>query len=257
LLEPAARAAGPLPFLRPSVAASLAAVAGGLTLAAAPARAACNAHARVPANGDPGRLVLADGFERGGFGSWTRIVRGGDARVRVQTSAAAARGCVAAFHVTGRARSRASLVKALPAGTRQVWATAWFDVTRQGRRRSSNVPSFRLFNGFVRVLDISRQNRTGALFVRWRSGRGYSVHETGVRLARRRWYQIKVHAVANGAQSQVTVWVDGVRVLTRTGGATGFASFGSARRLTALRLGAEHMRQDGDFSADDVVVKVA
>jgi len=48
-----------------------------------------------------------------------------------------------------------------------------------------------------------------------------------------------------------------VRVLSRTGGPRGFASFGRAWSLSAVRVGAEHVRQDGDFSADDVVVKVA
>jgi hypothetical protein len=233
------------------------ALVGALALGAVPARAACKAHARVPANSDPGRLVLADGFERGGLASFTRVVRGGDAIVRVQRSSVPARGCVAAFHVTSHWDSRASAVKVLPARTREIWATGWFDVTRQGASRSSNVPSFRFFSGARRVLDVSRQNRTGLLFVRWRAGRGFVVRVTKRRLALRRWYQIKVHAVANGGRSQVTVWVNGVPVLTRSGGATGFASFGAARMLSALRLGAEHVRQDGDFSADDVVVKVA
>jgi len=232
-------------------------VSGVLAAAAVPASAACNAGSTTPGNTDPGRLVLADGFEHGDFGSWTQVVRGGDASVLVRPSVVAARGCVAAIHVTARARSRGSVVKALPGGTRQIWATGWFDITRSGAKRTSNVPTFRFFSGGTRVLDVSRQNGTGALFVRWRSGRGFSVHGTGRTIALRRWFQIKVHAVANGARSEVTVWLNGVRVLTRSGGATGFASFGAATTLSALRLGAEHLRQDGDFSADNIVAKVA
>lgn len=256
LFESARRAVRPFTSLRDAATAVLG-VAGALAAAAVPASAACNAHNSAPANADPGRLVLADGFDHGNFGGWTRVVRSGDARVRVRASAVAARGCVAAIHVTARAGSRGSVVKALPAGTRQIWATGWFDITRRGAKRTSNVPTFRFFSGATRVLDVSRQNGTGALFVRWRSGRGFSVHGTGRTITLRRWFQIKVHAVANGARSQVTVWLNGVPVLTRTGGATGFASFGRATTLSALRLGAEHLRQDGDFAADDIVAKIA
>ena len=254
LLDSARRAVRPFTSLRAAATAVLG-VSGALAAAAVPAAPPAT-RTRGAGNADPGRLVLADGFDHGNFGGWTRVVRSGDARVRIRASAVAARGCVAAIHVTARAGSRGSVVKALPAGTRQIWATGWFDITRRGAKRTSNVPTFRFFSGATRVLDVSRQNGTGALFVRWRSGRGFSVHGTGRTITLRRWFQIKVHAVANGARSQVTVWLNGVPVLTRTGGATGFASFGRATTLSALRLGPS-TSADGDFAADDIVAKIA
>jgi hypothetical protein len=249
------RAARPAPFGRAAVTAVLAA---GVTLAtaAAPASAACDANAAPPRNADPGKLVIADGFEHGDFGSWTRVVRGGDATVRVQSSTVRAGGCVAAIHVSARSTSRASIAKSLPSRSREIWATGWFDITRQGAKRTSNVPTFRFFSGSTRVLDVSRQNGSGSFFVRWRSGSSYASHATGRTLALHRWYQIKVHAIAAGSRSEVTVWLDGVKVLARTSSASGFASFGSATTLTSLQVGAEHVRQDGDFAADDIVARV-
>jgi hypothetical protein len=255
LFELTRRALRPVPPVRAAVAGALAA-AVTLATAAAPASAACNAPEAPPANTDPGMLVLADGFDHGDFGSWTSVIRRGDATLLVRPSIVAARGCVAAIHVTAHATSRASIAKSLPSRTREIWATGWFDITRQGAKRTSNVPTFRFFSGSRRVLDVSRQNGSGSFFVRWRSGSGYASHGTGRTLALGRWYQIKVHAIADGSRSQVTVWLDGVRVLARTSSATGFASFGSATTITSLQVGAEHVRQDGDLVADDIVAKV-
>jgi hypothetical protein len=200
--------------------------------------------------------VIADNFESGDFSRWTRVTQEGDATAKVQTSVVHAGRCAALIHVTAHSGSRANLSKSLPSGKREVWATGYFDITRQGADTSSNVPTFRFFNGSTRLLDVSRQNGSGVFFVRWPSGSGSSWNSTGRTLAIGRWYQIKVHAYANAAQSRVTVWLDGAQVFDRSSSATGFASFAGATTITSVLVGAEHVVQDGDFAADDVVVKV-
>jgi len=183
----------------------LAAAAAGIAApagTAGAAGAACASHAPAPGNSDPGTTALADGFEDGGLGAWSRVQRGGDATVAVQSATTHDGGCALRVHVSASSTSRGNVSKSLPASSREIWATGWFDVTRQGANRRSNVPTFRFFNGTTRVLDVSRQNGAGFLFVRWRVGAAYVAHVTRARIVVGRWYQIKVHARANGSRSQ-------------------------------------------------------
>ncbi len=217
---------------------------------------ACDTAAPLPTNADPGTLVLADGFESGNFSKWTTVTQHVDATAVIQAATVKTNNCAAKIHVTTTTGSRANIAKTLPAASKEVWATGWFNVTRQGADTASNVPTFRLFNGTTRILDVSRQNGSGVFFVRWPTAAGSSWNSTGRTLSVNQWYQIKVHAVANGSQSQVRVWLDGVQVFNKSNSTTGFASFGSFTSISSLQIGAEHVIQDGDFVADDVVAKV-
>lgn len=216
----------------------------------------CDSTAPLPANADPGNLVIADGFESNSFSNWTTVIREGDATAQVQTSTVKNNNCAALIHVTGNSGSRANIAKTLPSASREVWATGWFNITREGASTSSNVPTFRFFNATTRLLDVSRQNGSGALFVRWPTATGQSINSTGRTLNVGQWYKIKIHAVANGSQSQVEVWLDDVKIFERINSTTGYASFGSFTNISTLQVGAEHVLQDGDFAVDDIVAKV-
>lgn len=216
----------------------------------------CDTTAPLPSNADPGTLVLADGFESNDFNNWTTVTQNGDATATVQKSVVKSNACAALIHVTSNTGSRANIAKTLPAASHEVWATGWFNITREGASTASNVPTFRLFNGTSRLLDVSRQNGSGSFFVRWPTATGQSINSTGRTLNLNQWYQIKIHTVANGSSSQVEVWLDGTKVFDRTSAATGYATFGSFTNFTSLQIGAEHVLQDGDFAADDIVAKV-
>lgn len=217
---------------------------------------ACDSTALPPSNSDPGTQVLADGFESNGFSNWTSVTQNGDATATVQKSTVKTNNCAALIHVTANTGSRANIAKTLPAASHEVWATGWFNITREGASTASNVPTFRFFNGTTRLLDVSRQNGSGSFFVRWPTATGQSINSTGRTLNLNQWYQIKIHTLADGPQSTVRVWLDGVEVFNRTSPTTGYATFGAFTNFTSLQVGAEHVVQDGDFAADDIVAKV-
>ncbi|WP_427130514.1 putative Ig domain-containing protein [Pseudarthrobacter sp. S9] len=68
-------------------------------------------------------------------------------------------------------------------------------------------------------------------------------------------FALKIHLVVNGAQSQVQVWQDGTKLFDRSNSTTGFIDLGSNTSMNVLQLGAEHVMQDGDMIADDIILK--
>ncbi|WP_437773800.1 fibronectin type III domain-containing protein [Arthrobacter sp. KNU40] len=145
-------------------------------------------------------------------------------------------------------------MKNLPASASEVWASGWFDITREGSASNSNVPTLRFFNGSNRLFDVSRQNGSGSLFVRWASGSGFTIVGVG-NVAVGQKFALKIHLVVNGAQSQVQVWQDGTKLFDRSNSTTGFIDLGSYTSMNVLQLGAEHAVQDGDMIADDIILK--
>lgn len=200
-----------------------------------------------PANGDPGTLVVADNFESG-LGNWT-VKQTGDARVTTQSSTAHGGGCAGRITVSARSDSMGNLTKWLPSGTREVWADGWFNFEAQGLSTSWNVPTFRFFSDTRRVLDVSRQNGSGSLFVRYPSGSGWTIRSTGLYPSLKRWYHFRVHAIANWNSSTVEVWMDGSRIFATTSATL------AVGRLTTQMVGADHAGQEGVVAVDDVVVK--
>ena len=100
------------------------------------------------------------------------------------------------------------------------------------------------------MLDLSRQNVTGNVFLRFPNGTGgWSYIMTGRKIDLNRWYQVKIHAKANGNLSTVEIWLDGVRYINMSTVTLGVWTFDAAM------LGAEHQNQEGDVVADDVVIK--
>ena len=210
----------------------------------------CSGSVPAPSNSDPGNVVLADNFERG-LGGWTKISTQGDATVAIQQAKVKSGLCAVRQRVTSVTwDSRANLQKNLPAGTKEVWLTGWFNVERDSPDQGWNTPTFRVFTNGKRVLDVSRQNVTGNVFVRFPNGSGgWSYLMTGRKFDLNRWYLVKIHAVANGNLSRVEVWIDGVRYTNSSTVTLGVWNFDVAM------LGAEHQNQEGDVVADDVVVK--
>jgi hypothetical protein len=203
--------------------------------------------APAPANADPGTVVVADNFE-GGLGNWT-ITQTGDARVITQSSTVRSGGCAGRITVSARSDSKGNLTRWLPSGTREIWADGWFNFEQQGVSTSWNVPTFRFFSDSKRVLDVSRQNGSGSLFVRYPNGSGWTIRSTGLYPSLRRWYHFRIHAIANWNSSTVEVWLDGSRIFATTSAtlATG--------KLTMQMVGADHAGQEGVVAVDDVVVK--
>ena len=216
--------------------------------AAAPSNP-CLAGAANPTTGDPGTVVLTDGFESFDFSKWTTVGLGGDGTATIQTAQIHSDNCAAKLHVSSSSSSKANLSKTLPAGTADVYADGWFNVLAEGAS-GSNVPMFRLFNGASRIVDVYRQNVNGALYVRLPNGSGgFTYTSLGRSRALGTWFHLNVHVIAANSTSTVQVTVDGQVALNRADATLGTAS------LTSLMIGAEHFAQQGDQAVDDVVIK--
>jgi hypothetical protein len=214
----------------------------------------CNPATPAPANTDPGTVVLADNFETGNFSKWTTVTQLGDAKATVQAAISHSTSCAAQISVTGHSGSKANAVKKLQTPASEVWASGWFDITREGNASNNNVPTLRFFNGSTRLLDVSRQNGTGSLFVRWPTGSGFTIINVG-HIAVGQKFALKIHLKVHGAQSQVQVWKDSTKVLDRSNSTTGYIDLGSNTSMSVLQLGAEHVMQDGNLIADDIILK--
>jgi hypothetical protein len=210
----------------------------------------CDPSLPPPTTTDPGAVAVADSFEDG-LWQWTATVQDGDATAAIQNTTVERGACALQLSVPpGNWASRAHLTKVVPAGTNEIWADGWFNTLQQGADAGSNTPTFRFLSFGQRVLDVSRQNGTGQMFVRWPDAAGgWSFGSTGRYLLLNRWYRIKVHVIANGNLSTVEAWLDGALVYRGTGVTLGTSE------LDATLVGAEHQKQEGTTAVDDVVVK--
>jgi hypothetical protein len=230
-------------------------VVAGLAVGATPAQAVtCAPATAAPTNNFPGATVLATSFEdqtiaAAGFqapltsGSGTATISAADAHNGK---------CSAKLHVTTAAGSLANFSKTLPAGSRDVYADGWFNVTAKGVD-GNNVPYFRYFTNGTRVLDVYRSNNgIGPLWLRVASPTGtptYTRLVPTVKLSS--WHHLALHAIANGAATTVEIWFDDKLVFS-----SGQVAIG-VNTVSAVQLGAEHRRQAGDVYVDDVVIKAS
>lgn len=209
----------------------------------------CDRAAAAPDTTDPGTTLLADTFERLGFPAWSTVTGLGDASVSLQTQQVRSGRCAGLISVTANAGSKGNLVKALPAGTGELWADGWFNILRPGASTTSNVPLMRVFTGGARLLDVYRRNGGGALYLRTANGNG---DLTSTRLGRvltpGTWYELKLHVVAAEDGSLVEVWLDGQQLRSV------IVPLGTSVLEEAM-IGSEHFAQDGDLAVDDVVLK--
>lgn len=201
----------------------------------------------APTVSRPGTVVVADSFESGSLWSHWSVTDEGDAWAGITTSAYRGR-CAGRVIVTSSWNSRANMRHGLPSGTANVWAVGYFRVDKQGYW-GSNVPTFRFFDGTRRILDVYRSNGTGDMWIRTATGNGsWRYTRLNRQLALHEWIKLEVHVRTNWGSSTVEVWINGIRRY--------YSSSYSlpTSRLTTVMVGAEHIKQLGDFSVDDVVV---
>ncbi|CAH0203765.1 hypothetical protein SRABI26_01984 [Arthrobacter sp. Bi26] len=230
-------------------------VLAGLVVGASPASAAvptCQPGAPQPTNQFPGRTVIATNFESGSLttAGFSAPATAGTGTADVSSAEQHSGRCSAHVHVTTAAGSLANFSAPLPAGSNDVYADGWFNVTKPGVA-GNNVPYFRFFNGNTRFVDVFRDNgAAGALWLRVAAPDGtlkYTPMKVNVPLGT--WHHLVMHVVPNGASSTVEVLFDGKTVYSSKQVATRFNA------VTKMQLGAEHRRQAGDSYIDDVVIK--
>ena len=69
------------------------------------------------------------------------------------------------MHATTANNSIAYMRAALPGKTTEVYADGWFNITKAGVA-GNNVPFFRFFSSSERVIDLFRDNASGAVVLR-------------------------------------------------------------------------------------------
>jgi hypothetical protein len=191
---------------------------------------------------------LADGFESG-FGAWSSVTRDGDATVSIDPSPVFAGAGAVHLHVTSSSTSRANLDRVLPAGTASVLLDGRFNILGEGLS-GSNVPTFRLFNGTTRILEVYRENVAGDLWLRTNNGAGgWTYYKLGRVLTKGQWYRVSVNATAAGGSSTVAIELDGVRLFDRVIPLV-------STSFTDAMVGAEHVRQVMELYADEVTIRV-
>ena len=230
-------------------------VVAGLAAGAGPAAAApptCQPGAPQPTNQYPGTTIVATNFESGSLtaSGFTAPFTAGTGTAAVSSAAQHSGRCSANVHVTTAAGSVANFSAPLPAGSNNVYADGWFNITKEGVA-GNNVPYFRFFNGATRFVDVYRSNGgAGPLWLRVAAPDGtlrYTPMKVNVPLGT--WHHLVTHVVANGSSSTVEVWFDGKLLYSSKLVATRFTA------VTKMQLGAEHRRQAGDSFIDDVVIK--
>ena len=230
-------------------------VMAGSVVGAGPASAAtptCQPGTPQPTNQYPGTTVIATNFESGSLAAsgFTALTTAGTGTADVTSAEQHSGRCSAHVHVTTAAGSVANFSAPLPAGSTEVYADGWFNITKEGVA-GNNVPYFRFFNGNTRFVDVYRSNGgAGPLWLRVAAPDGtlhYTAMNQNVPLGT--WHHLVMHVVPNGASTTVEVWFDNQLLFSSRQVATGFNA------VTKMQLGAEHRRQAGDSYIDDVVIK--
>ncbi|WP_216363113.1 hypothetical protein [Arthrobacter sp. Hiyo1] len=223
-----------------------------LAIVSGPANAAsttCSAGVPAPTNSYPGTTVVANNFESGTLAGFT-VNTGTTGTATIDNTQAHSGTCAAHLHVTNDPGSLANLVTPLPANSNDVYADAWFNITSAGVA-GNDVPYFRFFFDTTRFVDIYRYNNNGQMWLRVTSSTGFTYTKlVSGSIALNAWRHVGMHVIANGAASTVEVWLDGTSIFSSNQINT------TATTVTALQLGAEHLRQMGDEYIDDLVIKV-
>ncbi|AXJ11670.1 hypothetical protein CFN17_03560 [Arthrobacter sp. PM3] len=224
-------------------------VAGSLVFGSAQAATAATC-SPAPTNSYPGTVVLATGFEAGG---WCGLIPqvGGTGTATISSSTKHAGSKSAKLHVTTDSGSLANLSSpAFASGTKTSYADGWFNITVAGVS-GNDVPYFRFFSGSTRVADIYRYNSNGQLWLRVTSPSGSFVYTKLVSssISLSAWHHVSMRVTANGSSTTIQVWFDGVQRYS----SSSVSMLGSS--LSKVQLGAEHYRQKGDEYIDDVIIK--
>ena len=225
-------------------------VIGGSAVLAGPANAVtCLSGTSTPTDGYPGAVVTANNFESGTLSGYS-VQTSGTGTATVSSARAHDGACSAYLHVTSDSGSLADFSAALPSGTRQVYADAWFNITTAGLS-GNDVPYFRFFSGSTRFVDVYRYNSNGQLWLRVLAPSGSFTYtrllSSSISLGA--WHHVVMHVIPNGSASTVEVWFDGLKVYSSSSVST------VASSATKVQLGAEHYQQMGDSYIDDLIIK--
>jgi hypothetical protein len=209
---------------------------------------ACIPSAAVHYDPHPGVTIVQTSFEQGTLANFVPAAAG-TGTVSLSSDQRRSGGCSAHLHVTADAGSLANMSSpALPAGSRDVYADGWFNVTTAGLFHN-DVPYFRFFNGPVRVMDVLRDNIDGQMWLRIAApDNTFTYTRLGRVAGLGAWHHLVLHAVADGPASTVDVWFDDLLLYSSSTVST------AATGLTSVQIGAEHARQMGDTYLDDVSI---
>ena len=219
------------------------------TVIASAATTSCQPGTPAPTDSYPGTTIVADNFESGSLAPFS-VQTTGTGTATVSSALAHSGGCAAYMHVTSDAGSLAYLSAALPAGTPEVYADGWFNVTTAGLT-GNDVPYFRFFTGSTRIADVYRYNSNGQLWLRVTSPTGSFVYTKllASSIPLNSWHHVVMHLLPNLNATTIQVWFDSVLVYSSNQVSMGFTT------LSAVHLGAEHDMQMGDSYVDDVIIK--
>jgi hypothetical protein len=219
---------------------------------AAPAAPAvtCDRSTATPTNSFPGKVIAASNFESGKLKGF-KVTTQGNGSVGVASGSARSGACAAYLHATTANNSIAFMQAPLPGKTADVYADGWFRITKAGVP-GNNVPFFRFFSSSERVVDLFRDNASGAVVLRVTAPNGTFSYTTLVPNAPLgTWHHVAMHVLAKGTATVVQVWFNEQPVYSSSSVRIG------ATLLKAVQLGAEHDTQMGDTYADDVIVKAS
>jgi len=194
----------------------------------------------------PGTTVAAANFEGGSLDRF-QVFTAGTGAVSLSSTTAHSGTCAVLLHTTRDTESIAKLSVGLPAGTREVYADAWFNIATEGAV-GSNIPYLRIFSEGTRVMDVFRQNVSHELVLRVNTPEGYTYTSLARNVGNGIWHRLVLHVVPNGPATGVQVWWDGRSVFESTSVAI------TATTADTVQLGSEHDKQMGDIYVDDLVV---
>lgn len=208
----------------------------------------CAPATAAPTNSFPGTLVVASNFESGTLKGF-KVSTLGNGTAKVSSAFSYSGACAAFLRATTANNSIANMQAVLPAKTTEAHADGWFNITKAGVS-GNNVPFFRFFSGTERVIDLFRDNASGAVVLRVTAPSGTFSYKVLVpHAALDAWHHVAMHVAANGASTDVEVWFNEQPVYASKSVKIG------AKSLTAVQLGAEHDTQMGETYADNVIVK--
>ena len=169
-----------------------------------PPGTACANTTTPPAGG--GTPLFTDGFESGGFGAWTLNSGLVAQSALVDSGAFAAR--------ANAAGSATYAYKSLAAATNELYYKARFNITNRGASTVYLLRARGAAPGFGAVAGVYLST-SGQLCYRNESASGILC--AGGSVSNGTWHSVMMRVVSNGAASSTEVWLDGVKVITKTG----------------------------------------
>lgn len=207
---------------------------------------ACRPRDEPRVSGD--HVVLADGFESGGYSRWNAVTTTGAARVAIEREGAVHGRCTLRMQVPDDPQARASLTVAITPPRTRLVAEAFFLVHADGAE-GSNTPLLRVFAGGSRLADVGRQNRSGAVWLRTPGAADrWEYTHTGVSVRLGSWHSVRITLEKERVRAILSVQVDSHEPVVVASDAL------RVEEVDSVMLGSEHFSQEMDLSIDDVVI---